>query len=52
MTESRTLQWIIAFLLAMALIALIGYARGEPGDDGRVPEAENSSALVLVVGKG
>ena len=30
--------WLLAAVLLLAIIGLIGYARGEPGDDGRVPD--------------
>jgi hypothetical protein len=45
---SRVAEWVVIVGLALALAALIGYARGEPGDDGRAPDPE----AVLIIGGG
>jgi hypothetical protein len=40
-------RWILVAVLALAIVGLLRYARGEPGDDGRAPDPEHAAALVL-----
>ena len=35
------LRWVLVVVAALAVIGLLGYARGEPGDDGRSPDPEH-----------
>jgi hypothetical protein len=41
------LRWILVAVLVLALVGLIRYARGKPGDDGRAPDPEHAATLVL-----
>jgi hypothetical protein len=43
-------RWIIAAIVALAIVALLAYARGEPGVGGRVPDPEDAGAVVNVEG--
>lgn len=40
-------RWILAVFLALALVGLLAYARGEPGDDGRAPDSEATIATAV-----
>jgi hypothetical protein len=40
-------RWILAVFLALALVGLLAYARGEPGDDGRAPDPEAAIAAAV-----
>jgi hypothetical protein len=44
---SEATQWVIATIVALALVALVGLARGGIGDDDRVPDVEH---VVVVTG--
>jgi hypothetical protein len=35
---SSIVRWLLAVVVALAIIGLIAYARGDDGDDGRSPE--------------
>jgi hypothetical protein len=45
-TERSTTRLALAVIVALLLIALIGYARGEPGDDGRSGDPEDLAVTV------
>jgi hypothetical protein len=47
-THSGSRHYVWAVIAALAVVALLAYARGEPGDDGRTPDQED--ALVLMAG--
>jgi hypothetical protein len=42
--RSDALRWLLIGVLVLAVIGLLAYARGEPGDDGRTPEPPAASA--------
>ena len=42
------LQVVIALIAALAIVALLAWARGEPGVDGRAPDPEDAAAVVLL----
>ena len=45
-TQGRTaLQVVVAVLAALAIVALLAWARGEPGVDGRAPDPEDAAAV-------
>lgn len=43
-TFSDVVPWIVAIMAVMALVGMLAFARGEPGDDGRAPEAQRISS--------
>jgi hypothetical protein len=45
-------RWVLAVFLALALVGLLAYARGEPGDDGRAPDPESASTVELAAPAG
>jgi hypothetical protein len=42
-------RWIIGVIAALAIVALLAYARRDPGFDDRVPEPEDAAVLVVDV---
>ena len=42
MPNGSVLRWVMAVVVALAIVALIADARGNPGDDGRVGDTESS----------
>jgi hypothetical protein len=48
--RASTVRWILAALVALAIVGLIAYARGDSGDDGRSPEQEEGRAAAAVHG--
>lgn len=49
-TKSTWFHYLIGGAAALALVALIAYARGEPGDDDRTPEYDGPPIVVVVEG--
>lgn len=49
-TDSNWWHYVVAGVLSLALVGLIAYARGEPGDDGRTPEYDGPAIVVVVEG--
>jgi hypothetical protein len=47
--RSSPLRWILAVVVALAIVGLIAYARGDDGDDGRSVELGTSGAALLHV---
>jgi hypothetical protein len=45
-------RWVLAAIAALALVGLLAYARGEPGDDGRAPDPESAAAPVVLDASG
>jgi hypothetical protein len=45
------LQVVVAVLAALAVVALLAYARGEPGVDGRAPDPEDAAAAEPLPGQ-
>ncbi len=41
-------RWVLVVVLALAVIGLLAYARGNPGDDGRDPEGKAAGVLLLL----
>jgi hypothetical protein len=50
--EHGVLRWVLAVVAALAIIALLAKARGEPGDDGRWPDRDDLIDSALVVDAG
>ena len=46
-TDIRTLRWIAIAIAVLCLVALLAWARGEAGEDGRTPDPEDAAALVV-----
>ena len=42
-------RWIIGVLAALAIVALLAYARRDPGFDDRVPDPEDAAVLIVDV---
>jgi anti-sigma-K factor RskA len=47
--RSHMWRWIIGVIAALAIVALLAYARRDPGFDDRVPEPEDAAVLVVDV---
>jgi hypothetical protein len=47
--RSHMWRWIIGVIAALAIVALLAYARRDPGFDDRVPDPEDAAALVVDV---
>ncbi len=45
--ESGT-RYVVAAVAALALIGLLAFARGDPGEDGRVPAYDGEPIVVVV----
>ena len=43
-------RWVVAIVAALAIIALLAWDRGEPGDDGRAPDPESALAALVLPG--
>jgi hypothetical protein len=46
-SDHTVVQVIVAVIAALAIVALLAWARGEPGVDGRAPDPEDAAAIVL-----
>jgi hypothetical protein len=46
MPDMTAFRWALAMVIALAVIALIAYARGEPGDDDRDPGESTAVELI------
>ena len=42
--RTSTFRWVLAVVVALAIVGLLAYARGDDGDDGRSPELGISRA--------
>jgi hypothetical protein len=47
MDRTSVARWVIAALAALAVVALLAYARNDPGVGGRIPDPEDASAVVV-----
>jgi hypothetical protein len=47
--RSHVWRWIIGVIAALAIVALLAYARRDPGFDDRVDDSGNAAALVTDV---
>jgi|EndMetStandDraft_9_1072997.scaffolds.fasta_scaffold2532182_1 hypothetical protein len=45
--RSHIWRWIIGVVAALAIVALLAYARRDPGFDDRVPDPEDAAFLVM-----
>ncbi len=52
MDRTTVTRWVIAALAALAVVALLAYARNDPGVGGRVPDPEDVRTVVVVVDNG
>ena len=43
------LRWVMAAIAALAIVALLAFARRDPGFDDRVPDPDDVGAAVVVV---
>jgi hypothetical protein len=48
MAESEFRRWLLITLLVLGIIALLAYARNEPGVGGRVPDPEDALVAAVV----
>ena len=49
MLESTPGRWLIGLIATVAIIALLAWARNDPGVDGREPDPPTSTVVVAVV---
>jgi lipopolysaccharide export system protein LptC len=47
MARSDVWRWVIIVIAALAIVALLAWARRDAGVDDRVPDPEDASALVV-----
>ncbi len=47
MLESTAGRWVIAALVALAVVALLAWARNDPGVGGRFPDPEDVHVVVV-----
>ena len=48
MTETSGLRIAMIVIVALLIIALLAYARGNPGDDGRFPDREDIASTIAI----
>ena len=48
MLARRLGRWVIAAIVVLAIVALLAWARNDPGVDDRVPDPEDAVAAVVV----
>ena len=41
MLDNAVVRWVLVALAVLAIVGLLGYARGEPGAFGRSPDPEH-----------
>jgi hypothetical protein len=49
MFESTAGRWLVGTIVALAVIALLAWARNDPGVDDRQPDPPTSNVIVAVV---
>jgi hypothetical protein len=47
MLDSDTARWVIAAIVALAIVALVAYARNDAGVDDRIPDPEDAMSVVI-----
>jgi hypothetical protein len=47
MTSEAGLRWFVGALAALGVVALLAYARNDPGVGGRVPDPEDVRVIVV-----
>ena len=45
--RSEIVRWIVAAVAALAIVALLAWARRDPGFDDRIPDPEDAKAVVV-----
>lgn len=45
MERTTVVRWVIVALAVLAVVALLAYARNDPGVGGRVPDPEDALAV-------
>jgi hypothetical protein len=45
--QRSALAWVVAAIVVIAIVALLAYARNDPGVGGRVPDPEDAMSLVV-----
>jgi hypothetical protein len=48
MLETTWVRWVVAAIVALAIVALLAYSRNDAGVGGRVPDPEDAIAAVVV----
>ena len=49
MPEATTNRWVIGAIVALCIVALVAWARNDPGVDDRDPDPPTSNVIVAVV---
>ena len=49
MLENTVVRWVLIVVAALAIVALLAYARGKPGQGNRSPDKEHAHPAALVV---
>ena len=49
MLENNVVRWVLGIAVALLLVGLIAYARGDDGDRGRDPRGDSLPTSVVVV---
>jgi hypothetical protein len=44
MLETKWARWVISAIVVVAIVALLAWARNDPGVGGRTPDPEDASA--------
>jgi hypothetical protein len=52
MLSTGAARWLIAAVVVLAIVALLAWARNDPGIDGRVPDPEDARAGIGIVDDG
>ena len=44
------IRWVLATIVALAIVALLAWARNDAGIDDRIPDPEDAAGVVIVDG--
>ncbi|MBN2839633.1 MAG: hypothetical protein JXP37_01570 [Coriobacteriia bacterium] len=47
--STAVVRWAVAAIVVLAIVALLAYARNDPGVGGRVPDAPGAGAAVASI---
>jgi hypothetical protein len=47
--SNNAVRWVIAVIVALGIVALLAWRRGDPGVGERIPDPEDATAVVLVL---
>ena len=47
MLHTTTGRWFVGVIVALAIVALLAWARNDPGVDGRAPDPEDARAAAV-----